>query len=141
MTIQNDTKIRIDYDRGVIFMTHQPTGANVYMYTDTPGVYLNAFAKPVGDDMAREAGFPVEKYAKEKVRRERMAQAMEAIDSELSKVAEDEHQVLSDVKGFKVIDIGLGRHNVQDPDGNVLNSVPLSIEVANKLVERLVPKD
>lgn len=131
-------EVKIDYDRGVIFQDHPATGMKVYMYVDEPGVYLNAHGNVLPEVIAREAHFDVEKFSKEKAKRERMKAAAEAIEQEFSN-SPVEHQILSDVSGFKIVDIGLGRHNVIDPDGNKLNAVPLTKDVAELLVARLVP--
>lgn len=133
-------KRKINYDRGVTFMLHQPTGMNVFMYKNEPGVYRNIFEGIVPEEMAKEAGFDVEKFAKERNRRERMAAAMDAIDAELKEADSVEQKVVVENQGYRVIEYGAGRHNVKDPDGNVLNTVPLSLEVATRLVERLVPQ-
>lgn len=136
---QPEQKRRIDYDRGVMFSQHPTTGMNIYMYMDTPGVYLNVFENPVHESLAKEAGFDVEKYARARIRQERMAQAKNAIEAELAGVDPDEVKEVKSIGGFKIMDIGLGRHNVLDPDGNTLNSIPLTLEVAEKLAERLQP--
>lgn len=133
------SKLKIDFDRGVIFSQHPSMAVWVYMYVDSPGHYLNAFGNPVPEQLAKEAGFDVEKHAKERKRRERMQEAKDAIDAELAEINEENAVVVKEKGGFKVVDIGLGRHNVLDPDGNRLNPVPLSLDLAEKLVDRLVP--
>ena len=129
---------RIDYDRGVIFTKHSGTGVEVYMYVDEPGVYINAFEGPVDEKFAKEAGFDTEKYAKQRVYKERMRAAKNAIEAELSKIT-DEPIVAVEKAGFKIMDIGVGRFTVHDPQGNVLTPEPLSLEIAEKLVAALVP--
>lgn len=135
-----DVKKNIDFDRGVIFATHPQLGLSVYMYVDAPGKYINAFGKEISETLAKEAGFEVERYAKDRRRREMLAKAAQAIDSELESVEEPKAAVVLEKEGFKVLDIGYGRFNVNDPDGNMLNATPLSQELAEKLVERLTEK-
>ena len=132
---------KIDYDRGVTFSLHPTTGMNVYMYKNEPGIYRNAYGAVIPETLAKEAGFPVEKYAKERVRRERVAAAMGAIDEELKEADAQSQNVVVERNGFQVVEFGAGRHNVKDPDGNVLNTIPLTKEVAEKLLERLVPEE
>lgn len=127
----------INFDRGVIFAEDPASKVNVYMYVDEPGIYRNAFEHIVSDDLARAAGFDVEKYAKDRLYRERMAAAKEAIEVELSKASEVVE--VEERGGFKVLDIGLGRHNVTDPEGRVLNAEPLPKDIASALLKRLVP--
>lgn len=133
--------IKIDYDRGVSFQLHPKTGMNIYMYKDAPGHYINAFGSPVSDALAREAGFDIERFGKEKIKRERMAIAMGAIERELEAQGDAKPEPVYEKAGFKVYDIGLGRHNVVDPDGNQLNASPLSREIADVLIRELTPKE
>lgn len=132
--------LAIDYDRGVVFQTHPSTGMNVYMYKSEPGKYINAYGSPLSEKIAQEAGFDTVKYGKEKLKRERMAVAMGAIERELEAVEDAKVEPVYELGGFKIMDIGLGRHNVIDPDGNQLNATPLSREIADILVKELNPK-
>lgn len=128
---------KIDYDRGVIINNHQASGMDVFMYVDTPGVYLNAHGTEVKESLAQEAGFPVERYARERLRRERMTKAMQAIDAELASIG-TVREVIAENKGFKAVHIGLGRHRVEDPDGGMLTDQDLTKEQAELLLEKLV---
>ena len=130
---------KIDYDRGVIISQHKASGMDVFMYVDTPGVYLNAFGTPVSDQLAKEAGYDVEKFGKDKLKRERMAKAMTAIEAELA-IADEvgKKNVIEEKGGFKIVDLGVGRHYVEDAEGNRLNSIPLPVEQARVLLAQLV---
>lgn len=127
----------IDYDRGVTMRSH-PTGVTVYMYIDEPGTFRNAFGVEVSDDLAREAGFDVEKLGKQKLRRERVAKAMEAIDADLAEAGAEKRTVASRA-GFHLVDIGLGRFNVEDPEGNILNPTPLTEAQGRPLLDKIAP--
>lgn len=131
---------KIDYDRGVIIKTHAASGMSVYMYLDQPGVYLDAYERPVSEKLAIEAGYDVQVYGKERIKRERMAQAMLAIEQELADADAQEAKIVSDIAGYKLVDIGLGRFNVVDPDDNVLNVIPLPHEQADLLRKKLLPE-
>lgn len=126
----------IDLNRGVEVRKHKLSGMHVYMYRDTPGVYLNAFAKEVPDSLAKEAGFPVQEYARKRVAKERMAKAMTAIEAELAVPAED-RPVLAERGGYKVVGLGLGRAHLTDEDGNALTQEPVAADYALKLLEEL----
>ena len=131
---------KINYDRGVIISQHKSSGMDVYMYVDTPGVYLNAFGTPIDEQLAKEAGFDVVKYGKDRVKRERMAAAMGAIEHELEIANEEGNKkTVKEQNGFKVIDIGLGRHYVEDPDGNRLTATPLPLEQSVLLLDKIAP--
>lgn len=127
----------INYDRGVHIRTHEPTGMEVYMYQDTPGTYLNAHGTPVSDEIAGQAGYPVEVHSKQRVRRERMAEAMKAIEAELGLEGTRE-EVVETKGGFKIKHIGLKRYHVIDPDGGTLTPQPVPLDVAKNLLDQLL---
>lgn len=126
----------IDFDRGVVMRSH-PTGVTVYMYIDEPGTFRNAFGTEVSDTLAAEAGYDMKSLSKQKLRRERVARAMEAIDADLMEQGVTKKVVVSRA-GFNLVDIGLGRYNVEDPDGHSLNPSPLSKEQGKALFEKIV---
>lgn len=131
---------KIDYDRGVIIKIHQTSGMDVFMYVDTPGVFLNAFGTEIDPSIAKEAGYDVDRLLREKVKRERMAQAAKLIEQELAlEEKEGVREVVAERQGFKVIDLGLGRHYVEDPEGNQLTAQPLPLEQAKLLLSKLTP--
>lgn len=128
----------ISYKRGVVKKIHPKTGVGVYMYKDTPGVYLNAFGTEVSEELAAEAGFDVKNLGLARLKRERMAQAMQAIELELA-LSEEKRKVIKDKDGWKVVQVNdLGGHVVEDPEGNVL-SMQIPKEQAVALLEKLVP--
>jgi hypothetical protein len=112
---------------------------DVYMYPDDPGNYLNAFGAPVPEEIAKGAGFPVDVLKAEKTKRERIAHALDVINREIEGITQ-ERKVVEEVGGFKILDVGLGRHVVEDPDGNMLTPQPLPLEAAQVLVGQMAPK-
>lgn len=132
----------IDLNRGVEIHRHRASGMYVYMYIDTPGVYLNHFGKPVDEALAEQAGYEVVRLGKEKLKRERMASAMSAIERELaladSAVAE---VILEERGGYKVVQLALGNANIFDDEGNKLNSKPIPEQEARLLLTHMVPVD
>lgn len=131
------TERKIDYDRGVIIQTEPGTGMDVFMYVDSPGQFLTAHGNPVPDNIAANAGYDIEKLGKERLRRQRKAEANAIIDKELNNDSEVSEKDVKEFEGWKVVSIGLGRHNVKDPEGNVLNAMPLPKESAMKLFEAM----
>lgn len=129
---------KIDYNRGVMFQSDAATGINVYMYLDNPGVFLSNQGTEVAPELARSAGFDVEKLTKERQLRERMSEAMKAIRAELA-LGEENKTVVVEREGFKLVDIGVGRFQVLGPDGDVLTKDPLPKEQAELLMDQLVP--
>lgn len=131
----------ISYKRGVIINMDPRTGVEVFMYVDDPGVYLSAHGTPVAEELARAAGYDVAKFAKERKLKERLKQAHASIQKELEmeSAKSDNRIVVKEKSGFKVVDIGIGRHIVQDPEGNVLHVGHLTGEQALILIDQLVP--
>ncbi len=109
------------------------------MYIDNPGVYINAFGNDVPEALAAGAGFDVERLGKLRVRHERMAMAKEAIEAELG-MAEAERNVKLERAGFKLLDLGLERYHIEDPDGNLLTPMPVPESIAMTLLNQLSPE-
>lgn len=128
----------IDYDRGVIIQSHH-SGMDVFMYVDTPGVFLTAHGKDVSEQIAAEAGYDVAKLMKERIRRERIDQATKLISKELEDEKDLVENVVEEREGWKLVSTGLGRHNVVDPDGNILNRSPLVLDSAKRLFDGMAP--
>lgn len=128
----------VDYNRGLSKKIHLKTGVDVYMYKDTPGVYLNAYGTPVTEEFAKEAGFDTDTLGKEKLKRERIAQVTAMVEAELSQ-GPAMREIVEEINGFKVVHIGLERYTVEDPDANVLSAAPLPLETATKLLRQLNP--
>ena len=130
----------INYDRGVMKQIDKVTGVAVYMYVNDPGRYLNAHGTEVSESLAKAAGYDVTTLAKKRLMKQKMAAAMKAIQAEVELADHDqgpEKQVKAEKDGFKVVDLGVGRFQVEDPDGGVLNSVPLPEPQAMILLQQL----
>lgn len=129
----------IDLNRGVMLRWH-PTGAMVYMYFDEPGVFRTPYGNVIEDEsFVAEAGYDVKSLQRERARNARRRKAMEEIDKDFEG---DKGPVILDKRaGFTLVDIGLGRHNVVDPDGEVINKRPLTLPEANKVFASMVPED
>lgn len=132
------SNINIDYNRGVLKKIEPKTHVAVYMYKDTPGVFLNAFGSEVSPELARACGFEVDKLLKLKLKGERMAHAMALIEQEMSSEA-TKREIVETRDEFRVIHIGLDRYIVEDPDGNNLTPSPLPLDTASKLLVQLTP--
>lgn len=125
----------VDPDRGYHMRSHPTIGMDIFMYVDDPGVYLTAHCDRVDDKLAEAAGFPIEKHKKEHDIKAALASAQAEV---LKKFGENKPQFVMERGDFKVVDIGLGRHNVLS--GNeVLNKNPISKEEAKILLDHLSP--
>lgn len=128
----------IDVNRGVTMKIH-PSGVRVYMYKDEPGFYLSGQGTPVGEDLAREAGFDVAQLGKKRAIKEKMAEAQARILADME-LAQEGRKVLAERQGFQLVDIGYGRHQVLGPDGILLTPQWLPLEQGQQLFEQLVPE-
>lgn len=133
------SNLNIDYNRGVTKKVHPQTMVAVFMYKDTPGVFLNAYGTEVSPDLAKECGFNTDELLKEKLKRERISQVTAMIEAELANDQGGTRQLVEDINGFKTINIGLDRYIVEDPDGNNLTVTPLPLDTATKLLRQLNP--
>lgn len=135
--------LAIDLNRGVLMRKYRAANMQVYMYFDTPGIYFNVHGKEVALDVARAAGFDVDRYAKMKLKREKMREFEQTIEAQLA--MEDESgegpAVLAERGGFKVIDAKLGNVWVVDADGEKMNDRPISEKAGLLLLDQLVPNE
>ena len=129
---------KIDYNRGVHIMIHAGMGMDIFMYVDDPGVYFNAHGMPVVEELARQAGFPVDEYRKEREIRRRKSEAAEAIDAEFERQA-TEPVLHAERAGFKIMNMGVGRFKVYGPEGEELHKNYLPEDVAVGLLDKLAP--
>lgn len=129
----------IDVNRGVMIKKH-PAGFMVYMYLDKPGVFLNAFAKPVSDLVAKQAGYDTDALGRQRIRMERMTQAQKAIDAEMELAEADGDETVLFRRGeYKAVQMPLGRVKIYDEDNNAITPMPIPTEEGKKLLEYLVP--
>lgn len=130
--------LKIDLDRGV---QHRRTmeGVDVFMYFDTPGVFLNAHEHVVSDELARSAGFDVDALSLVKKRRELMDDAMRGIEAQYG--SEKVREIKAERKGYSLVHVGLNRYNIEAPDGSNLNPRPLTDVEALSIFDQLVPPD
>lgn len=118
----------IDLDRGVMIRKAQGPNMKIFMYIDEPGVYYNVHGGEVPKDLAKLAGYDVEKYAKLKWKRDRMSEFQAQIERELEiENSEEPAKIIASEKGFEVrAHGGLGAVDVFDPDGGKLNDRPIT---------------
>jgi hypothetical protein len=129
----------IDLDRGVQSRTDPGTNVEVYMYWDTPGVYLNAHGTEVDVALAERAGFPVEEHLKKRRYQEAVKAAQDKAIAEIADADRSEKVVTKEKGGFTIVDIGYDRYFVFSPDGDKLTPTPLNLRSAVILLDQLVP--
>lgn len=79
--------MEIDLNRGVTQRRH-PRGFFISMYKDAPGHFFDPNANEVSEEEAAQAGFPVSDLRKERLVRERRAEAESRIRGELDRELE-----------------------------------------------------
>lgn len=129
----------LNLDRGCL-IRFTPEGIAVGMYYDQPGIWYNEHGTEVTPLLAKSAGFDTTSLLKERTKRERMAAAAEAVAKQFEG---EEHtdEVVKEKNGFKLVHIGLDRHNIVDPDGNILNKNHLTRAEGVKVFAALVPDE
>lgn len=128
----------VNVDRGCL-IRHTPEGIGVFMYHDLPGVFFNEHEKEVGIELARNAGYNVDPLIKERKKRERIRVATDTIEAEYREHSVNE--LVAERGGYKVVHIGMDRHNILDEDGLLVNSGrPLTHQEAMKTLDALVPE-
>lgn len=127
--------MKIDYNRGVVKRIHGASGVSVYMYKDDPGVFLNQHGGPVDEALAEAAGFDVERFTKERTRKDRLAEAERLINEELG--LSKGRKVVETRAGYSLVDVGAAGFVIEDPDGLVLTPAPVSDEVAKSVFTQM----
>jgi hypothetical protein len=130
---------KIDLDRGVMAMRQPLTkgGVYVYMYLDEPGTYLNEHGHKVSEAFAADVGFNTAHWRKELTKRERLAEAKAKIEAELDMISEEIENTLKEVGGFRIIALANDMAQVKDPDGTVVNHMPIPVADAEVLLAAL----
>ncbi len=129
--------MNIDYNRGVTKRITQ-AGVEIFMYQDEPGVFRNAFGDTVAVGLAEEAGYNVSHFGQIRAKNLRLAEAHAAIESEFQS-SETERCILQEINGYQLVSIGLGRHEVLDPEGSKLSANPLTRQEADVLIKAMIP--
>lgn len=136
--------LNIDLNAGVTMKRQAKDGKDVgpavYMYKSRPGVYFNVFGNEVSEELAKEAGFDVEKLSRQRRQAELIEQAKKDIEAQLSDP--DEKVVVKEREGVKVVKIGEGRYTIEGPDGS--NILPPGVQYdearAMGMLDKLVPE-
>ena len=129
----------IDIDRGVSIREHKGTDSKVFMFKEKPGVYLNAHGDEVSETVAREAGFPVEQFRRERLRAEKLADAAALVEAEMASPTAPEASVVNERGGFKMLDMGFGRYLIETTEGDRVTPKAVGLAVAASLFAKLAP--
>jgi hypothetical protein len=116
-------------------------GLTVYMYKDDPGVYYDVHGKPLPEHIAKSAGFPVDKLARQRKKKEALASLEAKLRQELE-LADMEEEVIAEAGGWKVVALPMDRAKVVDADtGDAVTPMPMPRADALALLEGLTATD
>lgn len=127
----------LDLDRGVTKRRH-PSGFIIAMYKDEPGVFYDVNEERVGQEAARAAGFDVDELSKERMKREKMAEARQRIEEQFSSTEADIERILNaQASSYEIKHLGSGLYGVFDQDGNRLTNGSMTKDECQRLLEEL----
>lgn len=113
-------------------------GLEVIMYKDQPGIYYDIHGNVVHENIAKMAGFPVDKLAKSKLYREKMAAVQKKLRAELEDIQMEEEQiVLAEAGDWRVIALPGDRAKVIDKNDNNITPLPMPVAEAKALLRDL----
>lgn len=117
----------LDLNRGCLIRFHPANRMQIAMYIDSPGEYYTETGSPVAPELARQAGFDVEKDMRQKVANARLAAAKRQIEAEMRAEEDAIAQVLSDRSKLDVRHIGGGQYALFDKvNGKQLTKVAMT---------------
>lgn len=112
-------------------------GMTVYMYKDEPGKYYNVHGKEIPEGMAALAGFPVEKLARARRKKEAMAAFTQELNDKLA-LELDEEVILKEDGDWKVVAMPAGRAKIVDKEtGGLVTPQPMARKDAMDLLKHL----
>lgn len=124
----------IDLNRGVTIRRDHVSGIQVFMYKDTPGVFLDGYGGEVDEKLALRAGYDIVVLGKERERKAKIAEEVAKINAAFG--TEDGAVIAFEMGGFKVVALaGKGQYQVVSPDGNSMTDKSLTLVQAKKVVE------
>lgn len=131
---QADPSLLIDLNRGVTKRIN-PAGVHVFMYKDSPGVYLDWDGKEVDPAMAKSAGFDIDTLARRKAQADKIREATEAINKEFSDDMEPYRS--GDMQVIKGVDSG---YRIADLEGVYLSDSDVPFATAKKILDEMSVK-
>jgi hypothetical protein len=112
------------------------------MYYDKPGYYYDAHEHPLAEAFAASAGFPVTEHAKDRYKREKMAEFSLQVEASLAEAEASSHkEVIAEKGDYRVLAMPYGQAIVVDDADNRLTAVPVPLQAAMGLLDALVPSE
>jgi hypothetical protein len=91
-------------------------GLTVYMYKDEPGVYYDVHGNKVPEGIAKLAGYPIDKLAKARRRKEALLAFDEQMRQQLAMEPDEESRVLAEDGDWAVMSLPNGRAKIVDKE-------------------------
>lgn len=116
--LDRDILYEVPVDRrppgGVVIKRDNETGADVFMYRTSPGVYYSANGLEVSATMAKRAGFDIVRLAQEREKNQKMKdfEAKWNRDMQVSV-----REVVKERNGFRLVNLGGSRYIIEDMEG------------------------
>lgn len=127
----------IDWNRPLVMQKH-PAGFTVHTYRDEPGVYRDVHGKELPEQVAKKAGFNIDRLRQEAERLKTRAELLSAGDR-LALDAEV-HEVVDENAHFKLVHIGQQVFVIENVDGERLIT-PTSEVAARSVFADLTEED
>lgn len=127
----------IDWNRPLVMQKH-PAGFTVHTYRDEPGVYRDVHGKELPEQVAKKAGFNIDRLRQEAERLKTRAELLSAGDR-LALDAEV-HEVVEENTHFKLVHIGHQVFVIENVDGERLIT-PTSEVAARSVFADLTEED
>lgn len=106
----------LDLDRGVMIRIH-PSGIKIGMYIDEPGDYYTEAGEPIDRELAKAAGFDIEKDAKQKLINRQVTDYKLKLEAEMASEEEALAVALSKTGEYDVRHVGGGQYALFGEDG------------------------
>lgn len=130
----------LDVNRGVVIRFH-PMGIKVAMYRDEPGVFIDVNGNELSRDVARAAGYDVDRLLRERAKAERLAEFHAELEDEFQKrereIDEGIKREFDDGAALEMRKLGVGYAIFNSRTGKKLTSVSMSYKDASSLIESM----
>ena len=107
---------KMDLNRGCIIRFH-PSGIQIGAYIDDPGTYYTQAGDPIDPQLAKAAGFDIQRDAQEKLKNSRLAEFRAKLEAELTTEEDALATALSAGGKYDVRHVGADQYALFGVDG------------------------
>lgn len=128
---------KIDRNRGCVIRFH-PKGMRVVMYYDAPGEYFDERGSPLNIEVAKAAGFDVERLARDRAKQDKLNEYKKRLDKEFQEQEDKLAQAMSENSDLEVRHVGGGQYMIYSQDGDEpITKFAMNRAEAETLIEAL----